>query len=172
MSLIDYTVENSCITHPLITASSLPKAGKIRVTPRRLFVLGSLIMQDSSVGRDSLKETQQLWQNRHGDYIVYLTFPSKNILTKAFGERLTDLSEIVGIACGLAVLKSESQVNLNRLQRFEPKSKKRRADFQFYKDGFRYFHECKGITYKSELSRARNAVLMQKKGTDALQEEK
>jgi hypothetical protein len=49
--------------------------------------------------------------------------------------------------------------------RFNPKTMQRRADFQFYHQNLRYFHECKGLTYDNQLTRARDSAQGQKTQT-------
>jgi hypothetical protein len=152
MTRISYTVEKSCSKHKLLKPGTLPRGGHVSMTPRRIFALGSLILQDPSVNRRSVVQTQKLWRNLYGLYGVYLAFERSQIVASATGEHLTRISEIVGIACGLAALTREFVVPLNRVGRFLGRGGGRRLDFEFYVNGHRYFHEAKGTTYNGNTS--------------------
>lgn len=149
-----------------MNGGAFPRSGQVRLNARRLFGLGSLILQNSKkAALLSLAQTDSKWRNLSGLYGLFLTFEKENIIADAEGEDLTKLSEIVGVACGLAVLQKESKIKLNRFSRFRPKSSAKRADFEFYQGGNRYFHECKGTTYKYSLSTLRTDVHNQKAAT-------
>jgi hypothetical protein len=161
MSDIPYIVDDSCAGHPLLRRGTIPRSGFLKMNPRKVFSLGSLVLQDASVNRRTLKETNRLWSNLHALYGVYLTFSRSQIVASAAGEQLTKVSEIVGIACGLAALESEFEVPRNRITRYLGGGVGRRMDFEFYVDGRRYFHETKGTTYAAKLNSLRHEIVRQ-----------
>lgn len=169
MSMISYTVERSCASHPLLNSRSVPRTGRVRLDHTRLFALGTLILQNSSErSLLSFEQTKRKWTCLSGRYRVYLRFPKDNIVATASGEDLVKLSEIVGVACGLAVLKRESRANINRFRRFRPNSPGKRTDFEFYYGGNRFFHESKGTTYPKDFQKFRKTILAQKRATKSL----
>lgn len=163
MSSISYTVDASCATHPLLAVgTALPRSGHISMSVRRLFCYGTLTLQDKNhIKRKQFKDVLPLWQFLEGLYGDYVQDEIGGLSTMATSEQLTKLSELVGVACGAKVLCEAFNVNPNRLIRYQG-SGSARLDFEFYKDGHRYFHEMKGSTYGTKLNQLVQAISKQK----------
>lgn len=173
MSRIQVLVEKSCKKHPCLNnGKTLPRQGFVALNGERLFALGTLALQDPDIGLHTLVQTRPRWEHLQGTYKGYLTFPAGQIETIAKDERLTKLSEIVGIGCGIAALNSQFSMNINRFERFTPVSKGRRVDFECRARGRRYFHETKGTTYWSRIDTLRKDILEQKDETKKFCKEK
>jgi hypothetical protein len=125
-----------------------------------LFTLGSLYLQDIKKAKlSSYKETREHWSVLHAQYADYLTFEPTEITTDADSERLQRLSEVVGIALGMAAMVVEFNVNQNRFNKFmAPCSVKNRVDYEYYSGGQRYFHETKGTTSEQTASDMRGDI--------------
>src|SRR5271167_388641 len=138
MTQISINVEASCSKHPkLKPGSALPRNGQTRVSQQRLFTLGSLWLQDDA--KDEFRtfaQTQILWNTLNLQYAAYLTFEPQQLTTDAAGEKLTKLSEVVGVGLGIAAMCAQFEVNLNRFRRFMTiGSSTRRVDFEYYSGG-------------------------------------
>ncbi len=154
MAQIPINVEASCAQHPrLKPGNALPRNGQTRVSQQRLFTLGSLWLQDDA--KDEFRtfaRTQLLWNTLNLQYAAYLTFEPQQLTTDAVSEKLTKLSEVVGIGLGIAAMCAQFEVNLNRFRRFMTAgSSTRRVDFEYYSGGQRFFHETKGTTYDTSV---------------------
>ena len=163
---IAYEVRQSCAGHPLVDATrALPAQGSVRISRKRLWLLGTLMLQDPDprVSLASYEETSKKWQTFAGQYNVYLRETAHGFETIANSERLTSLSEVVGVACAVALLGREFRLNPNRIQRFI--GTKKRMDFEFYRNGARYFHEAKGTTYAKKEATFLADILTQKNAT-------
>jgi hypothetical protein len=134
------------------------------VNQQRLFTLGSLYLQDIKKAKvRSFKETRERWSVLHGEYADYLTFEPTEIITDADSERLARLSEIVGIALGMAAMVAEFNVNLNRFNKFmAPGWSKKRVDYEYYSGSLRYFHETKGTTDEQTAFSMRGDIIEKK----------
>jgi len=165
MTTISYTIDKTCKKHPLCPPKRPP--GTISVSERRLFGYGSLWLQDPKIGRRTYEDTKPLWDTLHRQYNDYLTYGKTELRTKASGEPLTRLSEVVGIGCGLAALVRAFPVKLNRLTRYLGGGKGRRLDFEWAAAGARYFHECKGTTYPDRFDPVYQQIVQQKSDTKA-----
>jgi hypothetical protein len=122
------------------------------VSQERLFVLGTLTLQNrDKAGLATFDLAQQRWTALQSLYADYLTFESQQLITDADPETLTRLSEIVGVALGIAALDAELDIEINRFQRFRATGRTRRVDFEYYADGQRFFHETKGTTYDTSV---------------------
>lgn len=140
----------------------------MRVSQRRLFSLGSLSLQDNDVAKfKTLEQTQLGWAHLHWQYADYLTFSNDQIQTSANGEKLSKLSEIIGVGLGVGAVYAQFQVNLNRFRRFMAPGSTKRVDFEFYSSSARFFHETKGTTYESTVPRMRDEIMQQKQETAA-----
>lgn len=164
VSSITYSVGLSCKHHPLLKHSSCPRTGQIRLNPQRLFAVGSLKLLDAKA-RPTYRDTEPLWQSLHAIHNVYLTFDQNGITTFAEGEHLEEVGEVVGIACGVVALRREIDINLNRFRQVEQQDAKKRLDFEFVKDGKRFFHEAKGTTYPSKGSSCEHDIVAKKNDT-------
>ena len=165
MSQIKIEVEPSCAPHSgLRPGAAPPRNSFTRINPERLFTLGSLWLQNNKKpGRRTYKETRLRWNSLHNIYADYLYFQPNELDTDAEGEDLTRLSEIVGVAMGMAAMLIEFNVNLNRFSRFTtPGSKKKRVDFEYYSGSRRYFHETKGTTNPNTASNMRGDIAAKK----------
>ena len=101
-------------------------------------------------------------------YSAYLTFSPKQLTTDADTEILTDVSEVVGVALGVAAMCAQFNVNLNRFRKFStPGTSTRRLDFEYYSGNKRFFHETKGTTYDTKVQSMCNAIDGQKSDTQA-----
>lgn len=150
MAQIPINVEASCGQHPRLKPGyDLPRNGQTRISQERLFSLGSLSLQnDKKIEFESYDETRHRWTALLALYGAYLTFEPQQVTTDAEGETLTKLSEIVGVALGMAAMCAQFEVNLNRFRKFmTPGSSTRRVDFEYYSGSQRFFHETKGTTY-------------------------
>src|SRR3974390_1473649 len=135
MSQIPINVEASCGQHPLLKAGdAVPRIGQTRVSQQRLFSLGSLWLQDNKKTQfRTFKATQAAWGFLNMRYSAYLTFSPQQLTTDADTEMLTDLSEVVGVALGVAAIYAQFNVNLNRFRKFAtPGTSTRRLDFEYY----------------------------------------
>ena len=108
-----------------------------------------------------------MWRSLNELYGVFLEFADNNITASPPSEDLIKLSEYVGVGCGLAALCEQLNLNVNRISRFIVSSTQKRADFEFYSGGNRFFHETKGTTYKTRISGLRKDIKAQKDGTVA-----
>jgi hypothetical protein len=151
ISKISVRIEKSCGAHPLFSSGSpVPRTAELEVSPRRLFGFGSLALQDPDVeGRRTPAEAEHLWHSLNELYGVFLEFTDNNITANSGSDDLIKLSEYVGVGCGLAALCEQLDLNVNRISRFIVKGRQRRADFEFYSDGNRFFHETKGTTHET-----------------------
>jgi len=168
MSQIPINVETSCAAHPLLKAgSALPRIGQVRVSQQRLFSLGSLWLQDNKKAQfRTLKQTRNVWGFLNMRYAAYLTFSQQQITTDAETELLTDLSEVVGVALGVAAMNSQFKLNLNRFRKFStPGASTKRLDFEYYSGNLRFFHETKGTTYETRVQRLCDDIDAQKSQT-------
>lgn len=168
-SKIPVRIEESCKLHPLFSAVlSVPRTTELEVSPRRVFGFGSLALQNPDVeGRRTPSEAERLWHSLNELYGVFLEFTDKDITASPPSEDLIKLSEYVGVGCGLAALCEQLDLNVNRISRFIVKGTQRRADFEFYSGGNRFFHETKGTTYNTRVSGLRKDIKEQKDGTVA-----
>jgi hypothetical protein len=99
-------------------------------------------------------------------YATYLTFSAQQLTTDADSEMLTDLSEVVGVALGVAAMNAQFDVNLNRFRKFAtPGVATRRLDFEYYSNNQRFFHETKGTTHATSVQGMCNAIDDQKQQT-------
>jgi len=168
MSQIPINVEASCAAHPLLKAgSALPRIGQVRVSQQRLFSLGSLWLQDNKKAQfRTWKQTRDAWGFLNMRYAAYLTFSAQQIITDAETELLTDLSEVVGVALGVAAMNAQFNVNLNRFRKFAtPGASTKRLDFEYYSGNQRFFHETKGTTYDTRVQGLCDAIDAQKSQT-------
>lgn len=167
MSNISITVEQSCSAHPrLRPGATPPRSATIRVSQQRLFELGSLWLQDNDISKfKTLEQTRHGWEKLHWQYTDYLDFSSNQIQTRANGEKLKGLSEIVGVGLGVAAVYGQFRVNLNRFRRFMAPASTKRVDFEFYSSSARFFHETKGTTYSSSVPQMRAQISQQKSQT-------
>ncbi|MCU1250073.1 MAG: hypothetical protein JWQ49_3102 [Edaphobacter sp.] len=168
-SKIKVRIEESCKAHPLFSVgSSVPRTAELEVSPRRLFGFGSLALQNPDVeGRRTPAEAEGLWSSLNELYGVFLEFTANNITASPPAEDLIKLSEYVGVGCGLAALCEQLDLNVNRISRFIVGGTQRRADFEFYSGGNRFFHETKGTTHKKRITGLRKDIKAQKGGTVA-----
>lgn len=143
MSNIPTNVELSCASHPLLkVGAALPRNGVTTVSQELLFALGTLTLQRSTKPtRATYALVEQKWTDLQGLYADWLDFQANQIVTDASGEDLTKLSEIVGVALGVAALDAEFNIQINRFERFNPGGSARRVDFGYFADGQRFFHE-------------------------------
>lgn len=140
----------------------------MRVSQRRLFSLGSLWLQDNDVAKfKTLEQTQLGWEHLHWQYADYLTFSNDQIQTSASGEKLSKLSEIIGVGLGVGAIYAQFRVNLNRFRRFMAPASTKRVDFEFFSSSARFFHETKGTTYESKVPIMRAEIMQQKQETAA-----
>lgn len=96
-------------------------------------------------------------------YAAYLTFSSQQITTDAVSELLTDLSEVVGVALGVAAMNAQFNVNLNRFRKFATQGMStKRLDFEYYSGNQRFFHETKGTTYDTRVQGLCDSIDSQK----------
>jgi hypothetical protein len=168
MAQIPINVEASCAQHPrLKPGNALPRNGQTRVTQQRLFTLGSLWLQDDAKAEfRTFAQTQLLWDTLNLQYSAYLIFEPQQLTTDAVGEKLTQLSEVVGVGLGIAAMYAQFEVNLNRFRRFVTVgSHTRRVDFEYYSGGQRFFHETKGTTYATSVQRMCDDIADQKNQT-------
>lgn len=167
MSSIPTNVEQSCASHPrLKPGATLPRNGVAEVSQQRLFALGTLTLQTSTKPTLATYElVESRWENLHGIYADWLQFEPDQIVTDATSETLTRLSEIVGVALGVAALDAEFNIQINRFQRFNPGGSARRVDFEYYADGERFFHETKGTTYEESVQTMCDSIAGQKEST-------
>jgi hypothetical protein len=108
---------------------------------------------------------EERWTSLQGIYADWLQFEADQIVTDATGETLTKLSEIVGVALGIAALDAEFQIQINRFERFNPGGSSRRVDFGYFADGKRFFHETKGTTYDQKVQEMCDSIASQKEST-------
>jgi hypothetical protein len=168
MTQISINVEASCSKHPrLKPGNALPRNGQTRVSQQRLFTLVSLWLQDDAKDEfRTLAQTQILWNTLNLQYAAYLTFEPQQLTTDAAGEKLTKLSEVVGVGLGIAAMCAQFEVNLNRFRRFMTiGSSTRRVDFEYYSGNQRFFHETKGTTYDTSVQGMCDDIADQKKQT-------
>jgi hypothetical protein len=170
MAQIPINIEASCSQHPLLKqGAALPRVGQTRVSQQRLFTLGSLWLQDNKKAQfRTYKATQAAWSFLNMRYATYLTFSAQQLTTDADSEMLTDLSEVVGVALGIAAMNAQFDVNLNRFRKFAtPGVATRRLDFEYYSNNQRFFHETKGTTHVTSVQGMCNAIDDQKQQTQA-----
>lgn len=148
VSQIPTNVELSCQQHPRLKPGlDLPRNGFAEVSQERLFSLGTLTLQNSAKPTlASYDLVQAKWASLCDLYADYLTFEAQQITTDATSETLTQLSEVVGVALGIAALDAEFNIEINRFQRYQSGGSGRRVDFEYYAGGQRFFHETKGTT--------------------------
>ena len=167
MSNIPTNVELSCAQHPrLKPGAALPRNGVTDISQQRLFLLGTLTLQSAT--KPALANYDLVtsrWESLHGVYADWLEFETDQITTDAKSETLTRLSEIVGVALGVAALDAEFDIRINRFQRFQPGGAARRVDFEYYADGERFFHETKGTTYEASVQSMCDSIAGQKDST-------
>ncbi len=164
---IPINVEASCGQHPRLKAGdALPRNGQAVVSQERLFALGTLTLQNrDKAGLATFELAQQRWTALQSLYADYLTFEPQQLITDADPETLTRLSEVVGVALGIAALDAELDIEINRFQRFRATGRTRRVDFEYYADGQRFFHETKGTTYETSVQGMCNDIGKQKDQT-------
>jgi len=76
------------------------------------------------------------------------------------------LSEVVGIALGVAAMCAQFDININRFRRYQVVgTRTRHVDFEYYSGNQRFFHEAKGTTYVQRVARLRSDILDQKTQT-------
>jgi hypothetical protein len=165
---IQVDIEESCKVHPLFSSGSpVPRTVEIEMSPRRLFGFASLALQDPDIeGRRTAAEAEHLWHSLNEIYGPLLDFTDNNLTGKSEPEGMKRVSELVGVGCGLFALCEQVGLQLNRISRFIIKGGTKRADFEFYSNGNRFFHETKGTTRKS-ISGERKYIRAQKDGTIA-----
>lgn len=137
------------------------------MSQQRLFTLGSLWLQDNAKQEfRTFAQTQLLWNTLNLQYAAYLTFEPQQLTTDAIGEKLTNLSEVVGVGLGIAAMCAQFEVNLNRFRRFMTiGSSTRRVDFEYYSGNQRFFHETKGTTYATTVQPMCDDITDQKEQT-------
>jgi hypothetical protein len=167
VSNIPTNVELSCAQHPrLKLGAALPRNGVAEISQQRLFALGTLTLQTATKPALATYDlVVSRWENLHGIYADWLQFETNQITTDATSETLTRLSEIVGVALGVAALDAEFHIQINRFQRFQPGGAGRRVDFEYYADGQRFFHETKGTTYNEYVQTMCDDIASQKEST-------
>jgi len=168
VSQIPINVEASCAQHPrLKPGNALPRNGQTRVSQQRLFTLSSLWLQDDA--KDEFRtfaQTQLLWNTLNLQYAAYLIFEPNQLTTDAVHEKLTQLSEVVGVGLGMAAMCAQFEINLNRFRRFMTHgSSTRRVDYEYYSGGQRFFHETKGTTYDTTVQGMCDDIAQQKDQT-------
>jgi hypothetical protein len=131
MSQIPTNVELSCDSHPRLKAGlALPRNGTVEVSQQKLFTLATLMLQNSAKPTlASYELVQAKWASLSDLYSDYLNFEPQTISTDATTETLSRLSEVVGVALGIAALDAEFNIEINRFQRYQPGGSGRRVDF-------------------------------------------
>jgi hypothetical protein len=167
VSQIPTNVELSCEQHPRLKPGlALPRNGFAEVSQERLFSLGTLTLQNSAKPTlASYDLVQTKWTSLCDLYADYLIFEAQQITTDATSETLTRLSEVVGVALGIAALDAEFDIEINRFQRYQPGGSGKRVDFEYYAGGQRFFHETKGTTIESSVQAMCDAIGVQKEST-------
>jgi len=167
VSNIPTNVEQSCASHPrLKPGAALPRNGVADISQRRLFALGTLTLQTSTKPTLATYDlVEDRWTSLQGIYADWLQFEPDQIVTDATGETLTKLSEVVGVALGVAALDAEFEIQINRFERFNPGGSARRVDFGYFADGERFFHETKGTTYDEKVQGMCDSIAGQKEST-------
>jgi hypothetical protein len=167
VSQIPTNVELSCEHHPRLKPGlALPRNGFTEVSQEKLFSLGTLTLQNTAKPTlASYDLTQTKWTSLCDLYADYLTLEAHQITTDATSETLTRLSEVVGVALGVAALDAEFNIEINRIQRYQPGGSGRRVDFEYYAGGQRFFHETKGTIGETTVRGMCNAIGEQKEST-------
>jgi hypothetical protein len=166
MTRLSVVVGESCAKHPLLKKGSKPpRVATLNVSPKLLFSLATLRHQQSIKGRRTFKETQKLWTDLLGIHGVELTFQKNDLAANTADELLKNLSEIVGIGCGLAAMRTQFNLNINRFRRYKGVAGKRRLDFEYFRGNNRFFHETKGTTNKYAISKIKEDIEEQKEAT-------
>lgn len=170
MTQITVSVLKSCKKHPLLkTGKKLPRASTLDLSPKLLFSLATLRLQQPIKGRRTFKETESLWTNLLALHGLELKFEKNNLVANTLNaESVQNLSEIVGVGCGLAALRNEFNLNINRFSRYRGVAGKKRLDFEFFRGNKRFFHETKGTTNKRALLGIRADIEEQKESTKLL----
>jgi hypothetical protein len=170
MTQIAVSVLKNCKKHPLLKAGKkLPRASTLQISPKLLFSLATIRLQQPMKGRRTFKETEGLWKNLLALHGVELKFEKDNLVANTISsESVQNLSEIVGIGCGLAALRSEFNLNINRFTRYSGVEGKKRLDFEFFRGNKRFFHETKGTTNKDAVAGIRKNIEKQKESTKEL----
>jgi hypothetical protein len=166
---VQVDTESTCQAHPLLKQGcALPRSTSFEISPQELFGIATLRTQSPETGNYTFGDCEKGWRYMLGTYIKYLDVQSNLISAKVVDEQLRDVSELIGIAYGIKALTIEFDVELNRITRFSPKTKKKRVDFEFTKDNNRYFHETKGTIHQGRVNTLRQEILKQKLSTKSL----
>jgi hypothetical protein len=119
----------------------------VHLTPDKLFSYATLKLQNpKKAARATFIDTMPLFQSLKSIHGVYLQFHDTGLSTDATNEDLRDLSELIGIACGVASAVDALGVNPNRFARLHVTGK--RLDFEFQCKTRKCYLEVKGTTNK------------------------
>lgn len=152
-TVLPVLIDHSCKGHPLLPTAvkrRLPAWTNVSLTAKKLFGYASMRLQDAS--NPKVATYQQVRSKADSMIDIFghaLAYEPTGIIVDADPETKGDVSELVGIAVGLAAACKVFRVNPNRMSRFLTNATGKRMDFEFTVHRRRYSLEVRGTTWSN-----------------------